>query len=162
MGAIHFGSLWGKKNSLAANGERSLVIDFADTALMPEGWETVALQKPRLKAFTDIAIYELHIRDFSISDPTVDPAVQGGYLAFSQKESAGVMHLKNLADAGLTHVHLLPCFDFATVNEQKETWKTVDTAKLALYAPNAEEQQAAVVAIQDEDGFNWGYINQAS
>jgi hypothetical protein len=37
-----------------------------------------------------------------------------------------------------------------------------DTAKLALYAPNAEEQQAAVVAIQDEDGFNWGYINQAS
>jgi pullulanase len=94
---------------------------------------------------------------FSISDPTVDPAVQGGYLAFSQKESAGVMHLKNLADAGLTHVHLLPCFDFATVNEQKETWKTVDTAKLASYAPNSEEQQAAVVAIQDEDGFNWGY-----
>jgi pullulanase/glycogen debranching enzyme len=67
MGAIHFGSLWGKKNSLAANGERSLVIDFADTALMPEGWETVALQKPRLKAFTDIAIYELHIRDFRFS-----------------------------------------------------------------------------------------------
>jgi hypothetical protein len=37
-----------------------------------------------------------------------------------------------------------------------------DTAKLASYAPNSEEQQAAVVAIQDEDGFNWGYINQAS
>ncbi|KAH9562037.1 hypothetical protein CY35_05G052200 [Sphagnum magellanicum] len=143
--------------SLAANGERSLVIDLVDTALMPEGWETLAQQKPRLKAFTDIAIYELHIRDFSISDPTVDPAVQGGYLAFSEKESAGVMHLKNLADAGLTHVHLLPCFDFATVNEQKETWKTVDTAKLASYAPDSEEQQAAVVAIQDEDGFNWGY-----
>ncbi len=57
----------GKKNSLAANGERSLVIDLADTALMPEGWETLALQKPRLKAFTDIAIYELHIRDFRFS-----------------------------------------------------------------------------------------------
>jgi hypothetical protein len=48
-----------------------------------------------------------------------------GWLLWKMQESAGVMHLKNLADAGLTHVHLLPCFDFATVNEQKETWKTV-------------------------------------
>jgi len=60
-------SLGEKKNSLAANGERSLVIDLVDTALMPEGWETLAHQKPRLKAFTDIAIYELHIRDFRFS-----------------------------------------------------------------------------------------------
>ncbi len=60
-------SLGKKKNSLAANGERSLVIDLVDTALMPEGWETLAQQKPRLKAFTDIAIYELHIRDFRFS-----------------------------------------------------------------------------------------------
>jgi hypothetical protein len=48
-----------------------------------------------------------------------------GWLLWKMQESAGVMHLKNLADAGLTHVHLLPCFDFATVNEKKETWKTV-------------------------------------
>ncbi len=47
------------------------------------------------------------------------------WLLWKMQESAGVMHLKNLADAGLTHVHLLPCFDFATVNEQKDTWKTV-------------------------------------
>lgn len=41
-----------------------MVIDLADPHLAPEGWATLADEKPALEAFTDIAIYELHIRDF--------------------------------------------------------------------------------------------------
>lgn len=142
---------------LSVNGEKSLIIDMADAHLAPEGWTNLGNEKPHLESFNDMAIYELHIRDFSISDKTVDPAVAGGYLAFAQKDSAGVTHLKKLAEAGLTHVHLLPSFDFSSVDERKETWKTVDEDKLSMYAPNSEEQQKAIVAIQDQDAFNWGY-----
>eukprot|EP00271_Cylindrocystis_brebissonii_P021887 TRINITY_DN8144_c0_g1_i1.p1 TRINITY_DN8144_c0_g1~~TRINITY_DN8144_c0_g1_i1.p1 ORF type:complete len:1104 (-),score=220.70 TRINITY_DN8144_c0_g1_i1:358-3669(-) len=142
---------------LSANGERSLFVNLNDSELKPHSWDTLSSQKPHLEVFNDISILELHIRDFSISDKTLDPAVRGGYLAFSEQESAGVRHLKGLKEAGLTHIHLLPCFDFSSVNERKETWKTVDEALLGTYPPDSEEQQAAVVSIQNEDGFNWGY-----
>lgn len=142
---------------LSVNGERSLVIDMADAHLAPEGWTRLGYEKPALDSFNDIAIYELHIRDFSASDKTVDTAVLGGYLAFAQEDSAGVAHLKKLAEAGLSHVHLLPCFDFSSVDERKETWKSVDEEKLSQCAPDSEKQQKAVVEIQDEDAFNWGY-----
>lgn len=49
---------------LSANGERSLIIDMADEQIAPEGWATLANEKPELECFNDIAIYELHIRDF--------------------------------------------------------------------------------------------------
>lgn len=42
-----------------------------------------------------------------------------------EQESAGVAHLKKLAKAGLSHVHLLPCFDFSSVDERKDYWKSV-------------------------------------
>lgn len=143
---------------LSANGERSFIFDIAkEEALEPEGWGELVHQKPPLTAFTDIALYELHIRDFSVADETVDPKLRGTYLAFAEQSSAGVRHLRGLAEAGLTHVHLLPCFDFSTVDERKENWKTVDFQALSQLPPDSEEQQAAVVAVQDEDGFNWGY-----
>ncbi|KAG0620855.1 hypothetical protein M758_4G249700 [Ceratodon purpureus] len=142
---------------LSANGERTLILDMADAHLAPEGWANLGTKKPKLDSFTDIVIYELHIRDFSISDKTVDPAVAGGYLAFAQKNSAGVAHLRQMAEAGLSHLHLLPCYDFSSVDERKENWKSVDEEKLAKYAPDSEEQQAAIVPIQDLDAFNWGY-----
>lgn len=142
---------------LSVNGDRSLIIDLADEHLAPEGWTKLGFEKPALDSFNDIAIYELHIRDFSISDKTVDRAVAGGYLAFAQEDSAGVAHLKKLAKAGLSHVHLLPCFDFSSVDERKDYWKSVDEEKLSTYPPDSEKQQAAVVEIQDEDAFNWGY-----
>jgi pullulanase/glycogen debranching enzyme len=50
--------------SLSVNGERSLVIDMADAHLAPEGWTRLGYEKPALDSFNDIAIYELHIRDF--------------------------------------------------------------------------------------------------
>ncbi|GAQ85291.1 pullulanase [Klebsormidium nitens] len=141
--------------SLSANGERSQIADVTSDALKPSGWGSLASEKPPLTAFKDISIYELHVRDFSASDETVGPAVRGGYLAFAEEGTAGTAHLKSLADAGLTHLHLLPSYDFGSVNEDKDTWQS--PGDLAGYAPDGEEQQAAVTAIQNADGFNWGY-----
>jgi len=62
-----------------------------------------------------------------------------------------------LAQAGLTHIHLLPAFDIASVNEDKSTWQTVDEAKLKSYPPDSNQQSIAVSAIAGSDGFNWGY-----
>ncbi|XP_002965238.2 pullulanase 1, chloroplastic isoform X2 [Selaginella moellendorffii] len=140
---------------LSANGERSLVIDLSDHN--PENWDRLSSEKPMLHCFNDMAIYELHIRDFSARDQTVPENLRGTFLAFSEMESAGVRHLRSLAEAGLTHVHLLPSFDFGSVNEVKEKWKTLDYDRLEGLPPDSEEQQEAVVAIQNEDGFNWGY-----
>ncbi|KAI5056353.1 hypothetical protein GOP47_0028171 [Adiantum capillus-veneris] len=142
---------------LSANGERSLLVDLNDPELQPTGWTELGNQKPILKSFTDISIYELHIRDFSIADESVDSLFQGTYLAFTSQTSRGVKHLKELADAGLTHIHLLPSFDFASVDEVKENWKSVDSQKLAAFPTDSDKQQAVVVAIQNEDGYNWGY-----
>ncbi|KAL2651111.1 hypothetical protein R1flu_019239 [Riccia fluitans] len=142
---------------LSANGERSLIVDLNDESLKPEGWDELAAEKPQLAAFTDIAIYELHIRDFSSGDETVDSARRGTYLAFTEKDSAGVKHLRNLANAGLSHLHLLPSFDFASVDENKKNWKLEDFEMLRKFPPDSEEQQAVITSIQDEDAYNWGY-----
>ncbi len=137
---------------LARNGERSLFVDLDDPATMPPGWK--ATPKPALDALEDAVVYELHVRDFSISDPTVPAAHRGKYLAFAD-ESNGTKHLRSLAEAGLTHVHLLPSFDFATVNEDASTWR--DAGDLSKYPPASEEQQAATQKLRMSDGFNWGY-----
>ncbi|KAK1260252.1 hypothetical protein QJS04_geneDACA002195 [Acorus gramineus] len=92
-----------------------------------------------------------------VSDHTVKPEFQGGYLAFTSKDSAGVRHLRELSATGLTHVHLLPSFHFASVDDDKRKWKFVDGDRLATLPPHSEDQQAEVMAIKDEDGYNWGY-----
>jgi pullulanase-type alpha-1,6-glucosidase len=66
-------------------------------------------------------------------------------------------HLIALADAGLTHLHLLPVFDIATINEDRSAWVTPDEAELASLPPDSDQQQAAILAVRDQDGFNWGY-----
>ncbi|XP_068641519.1 pullulanase 1, chloroplastic isoform X2 [Aristolochia californica] len=142
---------------LSADGKRTLLVDLDSDALKPEGWDKLADEKPDLSSVTDISIYELHVRDFSARDHTVDPDIRGGYLAFTCQESAGIRHLKELSDAGLTHVHLLPSFQFAGVDDRKENWKYVDYERLVQLPPDSDEQQAQVVAIQDEDSYNWGY-----
>jgi pullulanase/glycogen debranching enzyme len=50
--------------SLSANGERCLILDMVDAHLAPEGWANLGNEKPKLDSFSDIVIYELHIRDF--------------------------------------------------------------------------------------------------
>ncbi|RWR74950.1 Glycoside hydrolase [Cinnamomum micranthum f. kanehirae] len=142
---------------LSADGERTLLVNLDSDSLKPQGWDELADEKPDLPSFSDITIYELHIRDFSANDKTVNPEFCGGYLAFTCEDSAGVCHLRKLRNAGLSHVHLLPSFHFAGVDDEKEKWKHIDDNRLATLPPDSDEQQAEVVAIQDEDGYNWGY-----
>jgi len=141
--------------SLSMNSTRSQVVDLKDVALEPDGWETLA--KPGLAAPEDISIYELHVRDFSVNDPQVPDELKGTFKAFTLEDTFGINHLKALAEAGLTHLHLLPAFDIATINEDKSTWQSPDPEVLATYPPDSDQQQAAVMQLQELDGFNWGY-----
>ncbi|OJF15342.1 pullulanase-type alpha-1,6-glucosidase, partial [Couchioplanes caeruleus] len=140
--------------SLSADSTHSQIVDLDDPALCPPGWETQA--RPPAVAPARMQISEVHIRDFSIADATVPAAHRGTYLAFTDEQTAGMRHLRMLADAGLTHVHLLPAFDFATVPDRRSS-QAVPTCDLASFPPDSPEQQHAVMAVADHDGFNWGY-----
>ncbi len=141
--------------SLSANSTRSQIVDLDDAALQPAGWKSY--NKTPLQAPEDITLYELHMRDFSASDASVPQPARGTYLAFTDVESDGMQHLADLAEAGLSHVHLLPTFDIATINEDKTSWISPDPAQLATMAPDSEKQQAAVAGTQSVDAYNWGY-----
>jgi pullulanase len=136
--------------SLNANGVRSFVVDLDSEALKPDGWEDQAIAP--LASPTDIVLYETHIRDFSVGDQSVPVAHRGKYMAFTNLGSNGMRHLERLQRAGLTHIHLLPSFDFSSVNETGCTVPVVPNA-----APNSTAQQAAVTAVGSNDCFNWGY-----
>jgi pullulanase len=123
--------------------------------LKPAGWDTVT--KPELAAPEDISIYEIHVRDFSVHDPKVPDALKGTFKAFTLPDTYGTDHLRQLVNAGLTHLHLLPVFDIATINENKAEWQEPDPAVLETYPPDSELQQAALDPLRDLDGFNWGY-----
>ncbi|MEL6890628.1 MAG: pullulanase-type alpha-1,6-glucosidase, partial [Actinomycetota bacterium] len=141
--------------SLSLNSERTQIVDLDDRRHTPWNWDRT--EKPELVSPEDISVYELHVRDFSISDETVPRRLQGTYGAFTRPRSDGMQHLAELADAGLTHIHLLPVFDIATIEEDPALRQEVDAELLATYAPDSDQQQAAVSAINDLDGFNWGY-----
>ena len=101
------------------NGDRAMVIDLDSTD--PEGWENDT--DPHAgNSITDAVIYELHIRDLSI-DESSGITNKGKYLGVietgttnSQGIPTGLDHIKNL---GVTHVHLLPMYDYATVDETR-------------------------------------------
>ncbi len=141
--------------SLSLNSAHSQIVNLDDPALKPEGWDDLA--KPVLAAPEDIVIYELHIRDFSANDMTVPEELRGTFKAFTLPDTDGMRHLIALAEAGLTHLHLLPAFDIATINEDKSSWQTPDPAQLAEFPSDSEEQQALINEVRDEDAFNWGY-----
>jgi pullulanase-type alpha-1,6-glucosidase len=141
--------------SLAMNSTRSQIVDLGDAALKPSGWDGTS--KPPLVAPEDISIYELHVRDFSVSDPLVPDELKGTYKAFTLQDTYGINHLESLQEAGLTHLHLLPVFDIATINEDKSEWQAPDPDELATYPPDSDQQQAAVTSTEDLDSFNWGY-----
>ncbi|MDE5887597.1 MAG: type I pullulanase [Muribaculaceae bacterium] len=106
--------VWAK--AVGVNGNRAAIIDFAQTN--PEGW---AQDKgPKVDNFTDVVVYEMHHRDMSM-DPTSGIANKGKFLALTEKgtttpsgEKTGIDHLKEL---GVTHVHILPSYDFNSVDE---------------------------------------------
>jgi len=143
--------------ALTTNSQRSVVADLDDAALKPAGWES--LDKPALVQPEDSTIYELHLRDFSIGDETVPAGHRGTYKAFTHADSDGMRHLRELADAGLNTLHLLPVFDIATVEEERAAQQQPDCDLEALTAadPAGEQQQECVRQVRDTDGFNWGY-----
>ena len=118
--------IWAK--AVGINGNRAAVIDWNETN--PDGWKSD--RSPELKMYSDIILYELHHRDFSIA-PDSGIENKGKFLALTETgtktpegEATGLDHLKEL---GVTHIHILPSFDFATVDETK----------------------------LDENHYNWGY-----
>ena len=137
---------------LSLNSGKSRFTNLSDSAAKPPGWD--ALVKPGISP-SDISIYELHVRDFSAFDESVPQALRGTYLAFAEQNAAGYQHLKSLSEAGLSHLHLLPTFDIATIDEDKATWQ--DPGDLSQFPPESPKQQAAIEAIRDADPYNWGY-----
>ncbi|HTT18899.1 MAG TPA: pullulanase-type alpha-1,6-glucosidase, partial [Candidatus Sulfotelmatobacter sp.] len=120
----------------------------------PWGWDQDV--SPPLRSFSDLSIYELHIRDFSVNDFTVPAQDRGLYEAFADQSSDGMRHLRALAKSGLRAVHILPSFHFASVNEDKSKW-LFPAGNLALFPPDGEQQQAAVAATLASPPYNWGY-----
>ncbi|HEX6571294.1 MAG TPA: pullulanase-type alpha-1,6-glucosidase, partial [Steroidobacteraceae bacterium] len=169
--------------SLAMNSVRSQFVNLDDDNLKPSSdWDTLAA--PALAAPEDAVIYELHVRDFSIDDTSVPEEDRGKFSAFDVPGTDGRTHLQQLAEAGLTHVHILPAFDLATIDENPDNVVELDdpveelctrnpaAANLcstdagktirqaiqdAIAASWLERPQQIVGWMRNYDGFNWGY-----
>ncbi len=106
--------VWAK--AVGTNGERAAIIDFASTD--PAGWSED--KGPELKNITDAVLYEMHHRDFSVH-PSSGIVHKGKFLALTEPQTrsslgdaTGIDHLKEL---GVTHVHILPSYDYNSVDE---------------------------------------------
>lgn len=107
-----------RAKAVGVNGRRAAIVDMHETN--PPGWAQDV--SPALSSYTDIIIYEMHHRDFSVA---ANSGIfhKGKYLALTETNtvgpggvSSGIDHLKEL---GVTHIHLLPSFDFATIDEAR-------------------------------------------
>lgn len=117
--------------AVGVNGQRAAVIDLRTTD--PEGWADD--RRPPLRSAADVVIYEMHHRDFSVS-PASGIEHKGKFLALTEEGTrspeglaTGIDHLREL---GVTHVHLLPSYDYASVDETR----------------------------LDDNQYNWGYDPQ--
>lgn len=106
--------IWAK--AVGTNGHRAAIIDFTQTD--PEGWDND--HGPKTDNITDAVIYEMHHRDFSV-DPSSGIVHKGKFLALTEPNTkspqglaTGIDHLKDL---GVTHVHILPSYDYNSVDE---------------------------------------------
>ena len=104
--------------AVGINGDRAAIIDMDTTH--PEGW--YADVRPPMKHPADIVLYEMHHRDFSMHASS-GIRNKGKFVALTEEgtvtvdgQVTGISHLKEL---GITHVHLLPSFDFASIDESK-------------------------------------------
>jgi pullulanase len=105
-----------------SNGLRGVVVNLDTTD--PKGWNS---SKPKFSGkSTDAIIYELHVRDFSMDKSSgISEVNKGKYLAFTEINSSyqGVKTgVSSIKDLGVTHVELLPVFDYATVDENNPTY----------------------------------------
>jgi len=108
--------------AVGVNGHRGMVVDLKSTD--PAEWKKD--KSPKFKKATDAVIYELHIRDISI-DPNSGIVNKGKFLGLTETgtkdpagQSTGLDHIKEL---GVTHVHIMPAFDFNSVDETKPDQK---------------------------------------
>jgi pullulanase len=138
---------------LAVNGTKSRITDLESETTKPSGWDSSV--SPALASLSDLSLYELHVRDFSVNDPTVPANHRGTYEAFADQNTLGMSHLQTLAQDGLKAVHILPSFHFASVNEDKSKWLL--PGDLSQFPPAGTQQQAAVAATQSSPPYNWGY-----
>jgi pullulanase len=136
--------------SVNTDSKRSYIADLASPALKPAGWDQSKAPKT-VRAQTDMTVYELHVRDFSINDPSVSAANRGKYGAFGEPNANGMRHLTALAKAGLTDIHLLPVYDIGSVPERG------CAVPRPTGAPDSDSQQALVAQTAETDCFNWGY-----
>lgn len=104
--------------AVGVNGKRAAILDLDSTD--PEGWSED--KRPELKSFNDIILYEMHHRDFSV-DSLSGIKNKGKFLALTEEgtkniygQATGIDHLKEL---GITHVHILPSYDYSSVDETK-------------------------------------------
>lgn len=120
--------------AVSINGEKSMVIDMESTN--PKGWSND--KKPILNDVTDSIIYEAHIRDLTKDEASgVITELRGKYIGAVLENSkikgtsitTGLDHLKEL---GITHIHLLPVFDYGSIDERYDS----------------------------PDNYNWGYDPQ--
>lgn len=143
--------------ALALGSTHSVLVDLADGRWAPPGWRSRAAL-PTVRP-VDHVLYEAHVRDLTRDDPGLPSAVRGTYLGLSQ-DSSTRRHLRELAEAGLTTVHLLPLFDLSSVEEDPALRIEPDVAELARLSaadPGGERQQQLVTATAGRDAFNWGY-----
>lgn len=117
--------------AVGVNGQRAAVIDLRTTD--PEGWADD--RRPPLRSAADVVIYEMHHRDFSVASAS-GIEHKGKFLALTEEGTrspeglaTGIDHLREL---GVTHVHLLPSYDYASVDETR----------------------------LDDNQYNWGYDPQ--
>lgn len=101
--------------SVGVNGERGMVVNPSLTD--PDGWSLSS--GPAISAYSEAVIWEVHVRDFS--NRLTSSRFRGKYLAFTERGlvneygmNVGIDHLVRL---GVTHVQLLPVFDYASVDE---------------------------------------------
>lgn len=166
--------------SLSTNGDYSQFVNLSDEDLKPEGWDSHTI--PTIVDPEDAVIYEGHVRDFSVRDQSTSEANRGKYMAFTESGSAPVQHLTDLVASGLTHFHLLPVNDIASINEDPSRIVDItDTVAdlcavnenapvcgvaddsstlqsvLESYLPYSEDAQALVESMRGYDSFNWGY-----
>lgn len=164
----------------STNGRYSQFVNLDDDDLKPANWDSHTI--PTVTNIEDAVILETHIRDFSIFDTTTSAANRGKYSAFTETGTDANTYLETLADSGVTHFHMLPANDIATVEEDES--KRIDLTNtvgdlcakvssapvcgvesssstllevLESYDPATNDARDLINSFRGLDGFNWGY-----
>ena len=92
--------------AVSVNGQRAAIIDMSKTN--PEGWDKDV--RPAMTDMTDIVVYETHLRDYTMANPAIEH--KGKFLGMA--EDPAIDHLNDL---GITHLQILPMFDYGSIDE---------------------------------------------